>query len=287
MRAKKIGYPVADSKASNLASHDVTGMIKGRTDLTLDDIPDFDMRLQVAKLLAVAPALPVRDLYRLLIDSKGHLAVATQKAIRASEAPTLRGFKGPSPSRLGASAAIDADGDELMVKIDPYDPSFEWDTDEPANEPANKSKPTYKPIKSTTKSSKEYGSTFSSFKTPKSGRIEGSRQTGLATKPKKTMHNSVRPEESCSDTREFVSDEPILSDSDDTFQTDSDDSGETTSSESDAGLIDSDSEGEMTLSDSDDSEDTMEESADDEDDDLSISMQTSAYKVHVIRMRDR
>jgi hypothetical protein len=40
-------------------------------DMTLGQIENFTMRSEVAKLMAVAPGLPVRDLYHLIIDSKG------------------------------------------------------------------------------------------------------------------------------------------------------------------------------------------------------------------------
>lgn len=56
-------------------------------DMKLVDIEDFEMRKKVTQLMAVAPALPVRDLYHLIIDSEGRLSKAKKKAIRMSEAP--------------------------------------------------------------------------------------------------------------------------------------------------------------------------------------------------------
>jgi hypothetical protein len=88
--------------------------------MRLLDIEDFSLRSKVAQLMAVAPALPIVDLYHLNIDSEGDLPLARKQAIRMSEAP-------PAQYRPG----LDADGDEVMIKIDPSDPAFEWDNDEP------------------------------------------------------------------------------------------------------------------------------------------------------------
>jgi outer membrane biosynthesis protein TonB len=104
-------------------------------DMTLADIADFSLRAMVAQLMAVAPAIPVRELYHLIIDSKGHLPTARKQAIRMSEAPIAHRQSAKPPLERGE------DDDEIMVKIDPNDPAFEWDTDEPPlPEPASKTK---------------------------------------------------------------------------------------------------------------------------------------------------
>jgi hypothetical protein len=114
-------------------------------DMTLGDIPDFDLRKKVADLMAVAPALPVRDLYNLLVDLRGDLATARTQALRASEIPSNRvSIKAEDPLGLApvqqnyTSARMSvADDDELMVKVDPNESFLEWDSDTPPPPPAN------------------------------------------------------------------------------------------------------------------------------------------------------
>ncbi|OAG19395.1 hypothetical protein CC77DRAFT_1095888 [Alternaria alternata] len=114
----------------------------GDKNMSLLDIDDFIMRSKVAQLMVVAPALAVIDLYHLIIDSEGDLPRARKQAIRMSEAPTIRYRHG-----------LDEEGDGIMVKIDPNDPAFEWDDDEPYSEfdtatAARLSKPTLKATRS-------------------------------------------------------------------------------------------------------------------------------------------
>lgn len=114
----------------------------GDKNMSLLDIDDFSVRSKVAQLMAVAPALAVIDLYHLIIDSEGDLPRARKQAIRMSEAPKIRYRPG-----------LDDEGDEIMVKIDPNDPAFEWDDDEPYPEfdtatAARPSKPTLKATRS-------------------------------------------------------------------------------------------------------------------------------------------
>ncbi|RYO69594.1 hypothetical protein AA0113_g3980 [Alternaria arborescens] len=127
---------VADARTSRLPTHKrsdtstlwgtqskakpLTECKHGDKNMSLLDIDDFSMRSKVAQLMAVAPALAVIDLYHLIIDSEGDLPRARKQAIRMSEAPTIRYRPG-----------LDKEGDEIMVKIDPNDPAFEWDDDEP------------------------------------------------------------------------------------------------------------------------------------------------------------
>ncbi|KAF1912840.1 hypothetical protein BDU57DRAFT_541555 [Ampelomyces quisqualis] len=109
-------------------------------EMTLSDIPDFGTRKKVADLMAVAPALPVRDLYNLLHDVNGHLIAARRRVIRASRAPSVR----PIVKREGCAVIAapceaiqlrgEKDDNEVMVKIDPNDPFLEWDSDTPPPE---------------------------------------------------------------------------------------------------------------------------------------------------------
>jgi len=90
--------------------------------MTLMDIEDFDLRSKVAHLMAVAPALPTRDLYHLVVDSQGRMSKAIKRASRMSEAPH---------QVSKATISNHSDTKETMVKIDPNDATFEWDNDEP------------------------------------------------------------------------------------------------------------------------------------------------------------
>jgi hypothetical protein len=101
-------------------------------DMSLGNISDFEMRRKVAELMAIAPALPVRGLHRLLVDLEGDLPAARKQAIRASRAPSMHpSIKSETPSAAGSPQTFtrlsyDADGDEILVKIDPNDGFLEW-----------------------------------------------------------------------------------------------------------------------------------------------------------------
>lgn len=103
-------------------------------EMTLLDIDDFDTRAGVAQLMAVAPAIPIRDLYNLVIDSKGHFSKARERAIRMSEAPS-KDLQNMRPLQTPQMLENDPDDDEILIKIDCNDPAFQWDTDEPSPEP--------------------------------------------------------------------------------------------------------------------------------------------------------
>jgi hypothetical protein len=100
--------------------------------MSLGSISDFEMRKKVAELMAVAPALPVRGLHRLLVDLEGDLPAARKETIRASRAPSINPSIKPETSSVAGDSesfsklAYDVDGDELMVKIDPNDGFLEW-----------------------------------------------------------------------------------------------------------------------------------------------------------------
>ncbi|KAG9382591.1 hypothetical protein PtrSN002B_008541 [Pyrenophora tritici-repentis] len=96
------------------------------------------MRTSVAKLMAVAPAISVGDLYHLIVDSKGHMSEAKQRAIRMSEASNIH-CQTKRSSRPQQALESDS-GDEILVEVDLNDPAFQWDTDEPAPEPVSKTR---------------------------------------------------------------------------------------------------------------------------------------------------
>lgn len=101
-------------------------------DMTLKDISDFVTREKVADLMAVAPALPVRDLFNFLCDVGGDLEAARRQAIRASRAPSVH----PAIKRKWTPWVAPTDeafqlqpgeaDDEVMIKIDPNEAFLEW-----------------------------------------------------------------------------------------------------------------------------------------------------------------
>jgi hypothetical protein len=99
---------------------------------TLRDISDYATRKKVADLMAVSPATTVQDLYRLLLDLDGDLDSAREQTIAASRAPSTRPLvkrESPSTEELPQYAGNPDHllyADEVMVKIDPSDPSLEW-----------------------------------------------------------------------------------------------------------------------------------------------------------------
>ena len=163
----------------------------GTIDMSLLDIDDFGLRSKVAQLMAVAPALPIVDLYHLIMDSEGDLPTAKKQAIRMSEAP-------PAQYQPG----LDADGEEVMVKIDPNDPAFEWDDDEPQPESAatTASRPQSKPKNKATKSKSLHHHAKPS-KSAHSGAKHGSNTS--AKRMKSSSMNPTHARETSSD-REFI-----------------------------------------------------------------------------------
>lgn len=125
--------------AHHIRSQSTASFANEGIEITLADIKDFDLRYKTAQLMAVAPELPVADLYHLLVDLKGHLEGAKQEAIRRSQAPFS-----PSPPRQsdsGRAATVpipnkaqdDVDDDD-KIKIE-FDHTFTWNNDAPATPP--------------------------------------------------------------------------------------------------------------------------------------------------------
>ncbi|EUC42338.1 hypothetical protein COCMIDRAFT_103834 [Bipolaris oryzae ATCC 44560] len=186
----------------------------GEKDMRLVDIDDFEMRKKVAQLMAVAPALPVRDLYYLIIDSEGRLSKAKKKAIRMSEAPdTLRTSTQLSlqPQTLVNKSDIEgaivnnsnSDTQKTMIKIDLSDPIFKWDEDEPVPEPP----PTAKPgrSKSATKN-KQTQSAHSHHSAKESKRKTPATQTPSSQSKKcpKVSHSKPTSIRETSSDRDFI-----------------------------------------------------------------------------------
>ncbi|KAI4621971.1 hypothetical protein J4E80_004346 [Alternaria sp. BMP 0032] len=175
--------------------HELNGRRKeskpGTINMSLLDIDDFSLRSKVAQLMAVAPALPIVDLYHLIMDSEGDLPLAKKQAIRMSEAP---------PAQY--QPRLDADGEEVMVKIDPNDPAFEWDDDEPQPESAATaaSRPQAKP-KNKAPKSKSLHHHAKPSKSAKSGAKHCSNTSAKRTKS--SSMNPTHARETSSD-REFI-----------------------------------------------------------------------------------
>jgi hypothetical protein len=134
------GRPRKHNPRATLQPEDVTlsreemssSAIDNDQDLTLAAINDFDLRKKVAELMAIAPGLPIRDLYGLLLNCKGQLEPATRQAVRASQAPAFRDERQPSrPIHAPAAPKTvnllqDSDSDEVMIKIDLNEGFLEW-----------------------------------------------------------------------------------------------------------------------------------------------------------------
>ncbi|KAF3006068.1 hypothetical protein E8E13_010986 [Curvularia kusanoi] len=115
---------------------------------TLADIPDLELRKRTAQLMAVAPTLPVAELYHLLMENCGRFEMAKGEAVRRSQIP-------PNPTPLPRAGAAqltkpvgeDDATDETVVKIDYDDEIFLYDMESLDLSP-RKSKPdTSKPKK--------------------------------------------------------------------------------------------------------------------------------------------
>lgn len=106
-------------------------------ELILADIPDFGLRMKVAKLMAIAPGLPVKDLYDLLIEMKGRYEEAKDQVFHCvSQAPPLpvRPQNPPlAPKSTGEMQYIDEK--EVIATVDFDNPDIYWDTDVPASPP--------------------------------------------------------------------------------------------------------------------------------------------------------
>ncbi|USP75529.1 hypothetical protein yc1106_02803 [Curvularia clavata] len=134
--------PELDIPPSQGLSKTSEAMGHNQKDMTLLDIDDFELRSKVAQLMAVAPALPIIELYHLVIDSEGCMAQAKKRARATSKAPyAAHTF---TPSTFGHSRNIvegdknDEDGysEDVVVKVDPSNLAFEWDDDDPASRSA-------------------------------------------------------------------------------------------------------------------------------------------------------
>ncbi|KAE8867679.1 hypothetical protein P3342_005981 [Pyrenophora teres f. teres] len=166
-------------------------------EMTLLDIDEFDMRTRVAQLMAVAPAIPVRDLYHLIVDSKGRMSEAKQRAIMMSEVPGTHCQNKLSP-RAQKPLGNDSD-DGILVKIDYNDPAFDWDTDEPAPELIATTRA--RPLKPGSKKAATIHHASKNTMRMKSGTKDEARRTAKLTKP--TFVNPTHARETSSD-RDFV-----------------------------------------------------------------------------------
>ncbi|CAO2653440.1 Nn.00g028510.m01.CDS01 [Neocucurbitaria sp. VM-36] len=192
-------------------------------ELRLADISDFDLRRKVAQLMAVAPAVPVRDLYHLLIDSKGLFPFAKGRAIRA-----IKPAASTSPTPAVTSPMRDMDTEEIMVKIDPNDPAFEWDADAPELELVDGQKqPKQKLSKASVQNEKARHATRSSKPSIETlYNFAANKSNGASTPSTRRRENSIN--------RDFLLSDDLASiDPDASYFDSSSEHGETNSSDSD------------------------------------------------------
>jgi hypothetical protein len=87
-------------------------------DRTLGEIPDYDTK-RIADLTAIAPALPVKDIYGTLMDLTGDVATARKQAVRGRQALSARPLiKSELPLTAGlprnfVTLTDDSDDDEV------------------------------------------------------------------------------------------------------------------------------------------------------------------------------
>lgn len=112
-------------------------------ELTLADIEDFRLRQKTAQLVAVAPGLPLADLYHILMDRKGHFKVAKEEVLRLSQErvtspPAWTPFASGRAATVPLTAAINLEEskDDTYIKIDFDDPDFMFDDDAPTEPPS-------------------------------------------------------------------------------------------------------------------------------------------------------
>jgi hypothetical protein len=104
-------------------------------ELTLADIADFGLRMKVAKLMAIAPVLPVRDLHDLLIEMKGHYEEAEDQVFHyISQAPQSSVCQEkPIPAPESTKIIHQSDEGDAMFKVDLDNPDIYLDNDIPSS----------------------------------------------------------------------------------------------------------------------------------------------------------
>lgn len=103
---------------------------------------DFELRKKTAQLMAIAPGVPVADLYHLLVNKKCLFDAANQEAMRMSENPfTPKPAKASIQARAATVPPTDSvhqedDSAGPWIKIDFDNPAFRYDhVDAPATPP--------------------------------------------------------------------------------------------------------------------------------------------------------
>lgn len=183
-------------------------------DLTLADIADFHLRQTTAQLMMVAPGLPVADLYRLLIDRRGHFEAAKQDVIRQSQQPyaSVSPQRPLAPSRAATVTQTTHDivpviGDEPFIKLDFDDPDFMWDN-AASEEPRKQKRPSRARAGKFAKGSGSKGKLSKRLSSKGKGKSAGDVNRGMR--------------ETSYDRSFVVPDEEVLPDSDETYSDDTD-----------------------------------------------------------------
>ena len=204
-------------------------------ELKLGDISDLELRQKTAQLMAIAPGLPIADLYHILVEKEGRFEVAKQNVIRMSQTPSTSTSL-PVRAKAVPPAVPDPEDEDVKVKIDFDDDFFIYDaecpdTQLPVTRPKQGSHPK-KAKKSPQKAAPKPRKGLATKKTAKeSGEYTGDINRGI----RETSHD-----------REFIAsdDETPLDDSDaDYFDSDRTVATDMSSSESDTDMaVDEESE---------------------------------------------
>lgn len=238
-------------------------------ELQLGDISDFELRKKTAQLLAIAPGLPVADLYHLLVEKEGRFEAAKEHVIRQSQTPFSSTSLQVREKTIPPADPVPKDED-VTIKIDFDDDFFIYDDECPDNQLPDLRQPKQSSHPKKAKKSRAVPKPRKGLATKKTARESGEYTGDINRGIRETSHD-----------REFIaSDDEVPLDDSDADYSDSDQSVATVTSSSDSDTdmaIDEEPEYPSSVS-----AETASEMDTDDDEDLEIDMQPEyAYNADV------
>jgi len=238
-------------------------------ELQLGDISDFELRKKTAQLLAIAPGLPVADLYHLLVEKEGRFEAAKEHVIRQSQTPFSSTSLAVREKTIPPADPVPKDED-VKIKIDFDDDFFIYDDECPDNQLPDLRQPKQSSHPKKAKKSRDVPKPRKGLATKKTARESGEYTGDINRGIRETSHD-----------REFIaSDDEVPLDDSDADYSDSDQSVATVTSSSDSDTdmaIDEEPEYPSSVS-----AETASEMDTDDDEDLEIDMQPEyAYNADV------
>lgn len=184
--------PIPSTELSRQSQTELAKEVKS-PDLSLGDIPDFSLRMKVAQLMAVAPSLPVQDLYDLLMEMKGHYENARDQVFERTRTRTLgRSVPPQSACSNNVIQRGNEDEEDTKVKIDLNDPDIYNDNDVPSRSPTPEPAPRKSRSKATSKRlANSVTKPKTKSKVPSTGKAKSHTKslTRKATQPKQVKAN--------------------------------------------------------------------------------------------------